>query len=84
MSREARRIQLMESTIETLAARGFSRTTLTEVAKAAGLSHGLVLFHFETKEKLLSETLAYLADEYHQNWQDALARVGDDLSLIHI
>ncbi len=78
MSREARRIQLMESTIETLAARGFSRTTLTEVAKAAGLSHGLVLFHFETKEKLLSETLAYLADEYHQNWQDALARVGDD------
>jgi AcrR family transcriptional regulator len=78
MSREARRTQLIESTIETIAARGFSRTTLTEVARTAGLSHGLVLFHFETKEKLLAETLAYLAEEYRQNWQSALAAVGDD------
>jgi TetR/AcrR family transcriptional repressor of bet genes len=78
MSREARRTQLIESTIDTLAARGYSRTTLTEVARAAGLSHGLVLFHFETKEKLLAETLAYLAHEYRQNWQAALAQVGDD------
>ena len=78
MSREARRIQLIEATIDTLAARGFSRTTLTEVAKAAGLSHGLVLFHFETKEKLLAETLAYMSEEYRQNWMAALAHVGDD------
>ncbi len=78
MSREARRTQLIESTIETLASRGYSRTTLTEVAKAAGLSHGLVLFHFQTKEKLLAETLGYLAEEYRHNWEDALANVGDD------
>lgn len=78
MSREARRTQLIESTIETIAARGYSRTTLTEVAKAAGLSHGLVLFHFETKEKLLAETLAYLSEEYRRNWDAALAGVGDD------
>ncbi|MBN8629939.1 MAG: TetR/AcrR family transcriptional regulator [Rhodobacterales bacterium] len=78
MSREARRAQLIASTIETLAARGYSRTTLTDVARAAGLSHGLVLFHFETKEKLLAETLGFLAEEYRQNWQAALARVGED------
>lgn len=78
MSREARRAQLIESTIETLAARGYSRATLTEVARTAGLSHGLVLFHFETKEKLLAETLNYLAEEYRQNWTDALEKVSDD------
>jgi hypothetical protein len=33
MSREARRTQLIEATIETMAARGYSRTTLTEVAQ---------------------------------------------------
>ena len=76
MSRDKRRAQLIESTISTLAARGYSRTTLTEVARTAGLSHGLVLFHFETKEKLLSETLAFLAEEYLQNWQTALAGAG--------
>ena len=78
MSREARRAQLIASTIETLAARGFSRITLTDVARAAGLSHGLVLFHFESKERLLAETLNFLAEEYRQNWQAALARAGDD------
>jgi TetR/AcrR family transcriptional repressor of bet genes len=78
MSREARRTQLIEATIETIAARGYSRTTLTEVAQTAGLSHGLVLFHFKTKEMLLAETLTYLADEYRQNWQAALSAVGQD------
>lgn len=77
-SREVRRQQLIEATISTLATRGFARTTLTEVAKTAGISHGLVLFHFETKEKLLTETLAFMTEEYHQNWQAALAAAPAD------
>lgn len=67
-SREERRTQLIEATIETIALRGYARTTLSEVARTAGLSHGLVNFHFETKEKLLEETLAFLAEEYRENW----------------
>jgi TetR/AcrR family transcriptional repressor of bet genes len=73
LSRETRRTQLIEATIETIAARGYARTTLTDVAKVAGLSHGLVNFHFETKEKLLAETLVFLADEYRENWLQAVA-----------
>ena len=76
LSREARKSQLIGATIETLAARGYARTTLTEVARTAGLSHGLVNFHFETKEKLLSETLQVLAEEYQLNWQAALQGAG--------
>jgi TetR/AcrR family transcriptional repressor of bet genes len=78
LSRDARRKQLIEATISVIAARGFARTTLTEVARVAGLSHGLVNFHFQTKELLLSETLAYLSAEYHENWQRAVAAAGDD------
>ncbi|MEY3307488.1 MAG: hypothetical protein RLZZ413_1526 [Pseudomonadota bacterium] len=77
LSREARRSQLIEATIETLAARGYARTTLTEVARQAGLSHGLVNFHFETKEKLLAETLMFLAEEYRLNWTAALDLAGE-------
>ncbi|MFN0114191.1 MAG: TetR family transcriptional regulator C-terminal domain-containing protein [Paracoccaceae bacterium] len=76
--RDTRRTQLIEATIETLAARGYARTTLTEVARTAGLSHGLVNFHFATKEGLLNDTLAYLAEEYRRNWTEALAEAGDD------
>ena len=77
MSREIRRAQLIESTIETLASRGYARCTLTEMARTAGLSHGLVNFHFETKEKLLSETLTRLAEESRLNWLSYLKKAGE-------
>lgn len=76
LSRHVRRQQLIEATIDMIAARGYSRTTLTDVARHAGLSHGLVNFHFQTKEGLLTETLKYLAEEYRQNWAEALAAAG--------
>jgi TetR/AcrR family transcriptional repressor of bet genes len=74
--RGARRVQLIEATIETMAEVGYARTTLSAVAARAGLSHGLVNFHFETKEKLLTETMLYLAEEYRANWSAALERAG--------
>lgn len=76
LSREERRLQLIEATISVIAENGFARTTLGEVARRAGLSHGLANFHFESKEKLLSATLDHLSDEYRANWQAALAVAG--------
>lgn len=72
-SRELRKQQLIDATISVLAERGYALVTLTHVAKAAGVSHGLVNFHFETKEKLLTETLLFLATEYRENWTTALS-----------
>jgi TetR/AcrR family transcriptional repressor of bet genes len=67
-SREFRRQQLIDATIATISRKGYAQTTLTDVAKVAGLSHGLVNFHFQTKEQLLTETLLFLAAEYRNNW----------------
>ncbi len=75
-SKEVRRHQLIEATIDTLARKGYSELTLADVAKTAGLSVGIVNFHFETKEKLLVETLKALAEDYRSNWQDALKSAG--------
>ena len=63
-SKEVRRHQLIEATIDTLARKGYAALTLADVAKTAGLSVGIVNFHFDTKEKLLVETLKYLAEQY--------------------
>lgn len=73
LSRETRRTQVIEATIEVMASQGYARTTLTDVARKAGISHGLVNFHFQTKDALLAETLGYLSEEYRQNWTNALA-----------
>jgi TetR/AcrR family transcriptional repressor of bet genes len=71
--REARRSQLIEATIEAMAEKGFARITMADVARKAGLAHGLVNFHFQSKDLLLAETLAYLSEEYRANWTHALA-----------
>lgn len=75
-SRLQRRVQLIEATIEVLAERGYARATLSDVAGRAGLSHGLVNFHFQSKDLLLSETLGYLSEEYRETWQGALEAAG--------
>lgn len=77
VSRDQRRQQLIEATMHVLARNGYSQTTLSNVAAEAGVSHGLVNFHFESKEKLLAATLMFMANEYRQNWQAALKVAGD-------
>lgn len=76
-SKETRRQQLIEATIDSLARRGYSETTMADVADGAGLSRGIVNFHFESKEKLLVATLQAMADEYSAHWRAALVKAGD-------
>jgi TetR/AcrR family transcriptional repressor of bet genes len=73
-----RREQLLEATIETIASRGFSRTTLGHIAKKVGLSQGIVNFYFKSKDALLLETLNFLAEEYETVWRRAVAATGSD------
>jgi TetR/AcrR family transcriptional repressor of bet genes len=75
-TRQIRKKQLIEATIAMLAQKGQTGLKLQDIAEAAGLSYGLVNFHFETKEKLLAETLRYMAAEYQGNWRQALANAG--------
>jgi AcrR family transcriptional regulator len=76
VSRDQRRQQLISATMRVLARKGYAQTTLSDVAREAGVSHGLVNFHFETKEKLLTATLLFMAEEYRQNWTAALQAAG--------
>ncbi|WP_407660566.1 transcriptional regulator BetI [Mesorhizobium huakuii] len=77
-SKEVRQLQLIEATIDSLAKRGYAETTMADVADGAGLSRGIVNFHFESKEKLLIATLQHMYDEYSAHWRAALQKAGDD------
>ncbi len=57
---------------------GLSQTTLARIAERAGLSQGNVVFHFQSKEALLDQTLRDLSEEFASNWQSALLAAGDD------
>ena len=75
-SKAFRRRQLIDATIDSIARRGLAGTTLANVADGAGLSRGIVNFHFQSKDALLEETLRYLAEEYRATWRAALEKAG--------
>lgn len=74
-ARPVRRQQLIDSTIAVLARKGYAGVTVADVAKEAGLSAGIVIFHFNSKDELLAATLEALATEYRHHW-DASMRAG--------
>ena len=74
--KEARKVQLMEATIDCIAARGFADLTLADIAKAAGLSVGIVNFYFRSKDVLLIETLRHLVADYVQQTNENIRNAG--------
>lgn len=68
-SKEVRRQQLIDATIDSIARLGISQTTMTQVTQSAGVSIGLANFHFSTKQKLFEETLRFLAEEHRAFWK---------------
>ena len=76
-SKEERQVQLIKATIRSIAKHGLSVTTMASVAKEAKLSQGIINLHFQTKERLLEETLLYIVGEYRTAWYNALHSSGD-------
>mgnify|MGYP003488082671 CR=1 FL=1 len=76
-SKEFRRQQLIDATIKVLAQKGYATLTVADVARQAGLSTGIIIFHFVSKDELLASVLRFLAEEYYHNWKRALAGAGD-------
>jgi TetR/AcrR family transcriptional repressor of bet genes len=66
--KEVRRLQLIEATVDCIAERGISGTTMAAITGRAGLSMGIVSLHFESKENLLNATLTHLSQEVRSTW----------------
>jgi TetR/AcrR family transcriptional repressor of bet genes len=75
--RDQRRQELIQATIAIIACHGYSGTTVARVARKAGLSTGLMNFHFDSKDRLFRATFDFLAAEYQQVWDRNLAAAGD-------
>ena len=57
-------LRLISSTIKNLSKKGINDLTMNDVSQGAGLSQGIVNFHFKSKELLLIETLKFISNEY--------------------
>lgn len=55
---DARRAQIVNAAIETLAEIGYVKASMAQIAKRAGISTSLIPYHFKDKEELIMQTLA--------------------------
>src|ERR1700760_1539769 len=54
---EASRAAILEAARAVFTERGYARGTIREIAQRAGVTHGLVMRHFGSKERLIIEAL---------------------------
>jgi TetR/AcrR family transcriptional regulator, transcriptional repressor of bet genes len=60
---EARREQIIKAAIEVLGEKGYVSLSLSQIAKKANISTGLISYHFSGKEDLMNNTLMYLVQQ---------------------
>lgn len=68
-SEESRREQIVQAAFRVARREGLEQLTIRQVASEAGLSNGLVFFHFQSKEVLLLTLLDQLLDALFETWQ---------------
>lgn len=70
--KDKRRQQLINATIDSIAKRGLTETTITHISKGAGLSRGIVNFYFTSKEAMMREVLGSMIAQYETAWKNAV------------
>ncbi len=53
----ARKAQLIECAIETIARLGYAQASLTQIAKRAGISKSVITYYFSSKEELIEQVV---------------------------
>jgi AcrR family transcriptional regulator len=61
--REEKKSLLMDVALRQFASEGYHNTTISKIARQAGISKGLIYNYFESKEELLSEIISKSFDE---------------------
>jgi AcrR family transcriptional regulator len=59
---EVRREEILRAAVDVVNAKGFAESWVADIAQALGVSNALVFYHFETKDRLLSEAFSYAAE----------------------
>jgi AcrR family transcriptional regulator len=70
MGRMGNREDLLDGAVRCLHDKGWAKTTVRDIAAAAGVSHAAIGYHFGSREALLTAALIRAIDE----WGDAVAK----------
>ncbi len=57
--------EILEAAARVITDRGLAETRISDIADRCGVSPGLILYYFESKDRLLVEALTYANDKYY-------------------
>ena len=66
----------LEAAVELMGERGFEKTTLAAIGKAAGYSRGLATHHFGSKADLFARVIRWISDKLRRQVEPALKERG--------
>jgi len=77
-----RRLTLLKAAFREVAEKGFSEVRLEDIARRAGVSKGVTLYYFASKEELFRELFSWLIDSIEQRMREAVERVADPIEKV--
>jgi TetR/AcrR family transcriptional repressor of bet genes len=72
-----RRAQITGALLAVMARTGYERATIASIAREAGLTPGLVHYHFDSKEEILVTAVERLRDTVRARYEARVDRAGD-------
>jgi len=75
-----RRLSLLKAAFREVAEKGFSEVTLADIARRAGVSKGVTLYYFDSKEELFLELFGWLIDSIRERMREAVAAAEDPVA----
>lgn len=67
--------EIVEAAARVITERGLAETRIADVAERAGVSPGLILYYFESKDRLLAEALTYANDQFYLRMSREIRRI---------
>jgi AcrR family transcriptional regulator len=67
--------EILDAAARVITDRGLAETRISDIAEQAGVSPGLILYYFESKDRLLSEALTYANDQFYLRMSREIRRI---------
>jgi len=67
--------EILEAAAQVITDRGLAETRIQDIAERCGVSPGLILYYFESKDRLLSEALTYANDQFYLRMSREIRRI---------
>lgn len=67
--------EILDAAARVITERGLAETRISDIAEQAGVSPGLILYYFDSKDRLLAEALTYANDQFYLRTSRDIRRI---------